>query len=381
MKSSTAPSARPQVADEIRALVTSPVQPRVSLYLPLRPVPNAGQNEVLARQAVEAAIKRLEAHPMSASERARFTELLQAVESTVSAQAQPVGSLAVFLDAGQLRMLPLAREVPFRVSVGRWYVLRPLLRALAQDVRYRALAVSVKRVSLFEGDARGAVTVPRGGLPASLEDALGSELSEKQLRMRGTAAGGGNPVYYSHDAASDEQKSDLGRFHHVLSRAVASLLVGDETPLVLVADVTHQAGLRAELRLPGLLAEGVAASPDHLSASEIHARTWPLVAAELARRDESIRTRYEEARNAGKALDLPDDVAFAAIAGRIRRLWLEAGRELPGCVDAASGRIVASEGDDALDSLAALVLARGGEVHVVEASSMPTSTGVAAELH
>ena len=50
-------------------------------------------------------------------------------------------------------------------------------------------------------------------------------------------------------------------------------------------------------------------------------------------------------------------------------------------VDAASGRIVASEGDDALDSLATLVLARGGEVHVVEASSMPTSTGVAAELH
>ena len=231
MKSSTAPSARPQVADEIRALVTSPVQPRVSLYLPLRPVPNAGQNEVLARQAAQAAIKQLEAHPMSASERARFAERLQAVESTVSAQAQPVGSLAVFLDAGQLRMLPLAREVPFRVSVGRWYVLRPLLRALAQDVRYRALAVSVKRVSLFEGDARGVVTVPRGGLPASLEDALGSELSEKQLRMRGTAAGGGNPVYYSHDAASDEQKSDLGRFHHVLSRAVASLLVGDETPL------------------------------------------------------------------------------------------------------------------------------------------------------
>jgi len=78
---------------------------------------------------------------------------------------------------------------------------------------------------------------------------------------------------------------------------------------------------------------------------------------------------------------IPAAAMVRAIAGRIRRLWLEAGRELPGCVEAASGRIVASEGDDALDSLAALVLARGGEVHVVEASSMPTSTGVAAELH
>ena len=112
-------------------------------------------------------------------------------------------------------------------------------------------------------------------------------------------------------------------------------------------------------------------------ASQLRAR----VCAALAERARDARGRYEAARNAGKALDLLDDVAAAAVAGRIRRIWLEDGRSMAGRVDLASGRIVASEGDDVYDSLAAAVLARAGEVFVVDAAAMPTATGVAAEVH
>ncbi len=381
MASTNVPAASPLAADELRTLAARGDGPCVSLVLPLRPAPNSGQNAVHARHAAQEALERLAARALGARERARFAELLGAVEHAVASQAHPVGSLAVFLDAGHFRIVPLARDLPYAVRVGSCFALRPLLRAQALDAPYRALAVSVKQIRLFEGDARGLAPAKIEGLPASLEDALGSEKTEKQHRLRGTAAGGGAPVYYSHDAASDEQKRDLARFHHVLARALAQRFGDDARALVLIADVTHQAGLRAELRLRGLLPQGVLVAPDHLGASEIHARAWPLVCAALAERARDARGRYEAARNAGKALDLLDDVAAAAVAGRIRRIWLEDGRSMAGRVDLASGRIVASEGDDVYDSLAAAVLARAGEVFVVDAAAMPTATGVAAEVH
>jgi hypothetical protein len=66
----------------------------------------------------------------------------------------------------------------------------------------------------------------------------------------------------------------------------------------------------------------------------------------------------------------------------VRRLWLDAARHIGGRIDRKTGR--SSEGtgdDDVLDALAAIVLARGGEVIPVPAAALPSATGVAAELH
>ena len=79
----------------------------------------------------------------------------------------------------------------------------------------------------------------------------------------------------------------------------------------------------------------------------------------------------------------PAQVARAAVAGQIATLLIEADRQLPGRIDAASGTVEADElskvgVDDILDDLGEIVLRAGGQVVVVPAERMPTSTGVAA---
>ena len=79
----------------------------------------------------------------------------------------------------------------------------------------------------------------------------------------------------------------------------------------------------------------------------------------------------------------PDEVATAAVAGRIGTLLVDADRELPGRVDRATGTIQAAdlsdpEVDDAIDDLAEEVLRTGGQVIVVPRDRMPTDTGPAA---
>jgi hypothetical protein len=76
-------------------------------------------------------------------------------------------------------------------------------------------------------------------------------------------------------------------------------------------------------------------------------------------------------------------VADRALAGRVATLLIEADRNLPGRVDATTGRIEFADlsdprVDDLLDDLGELVLKNRGQVVIVPAGRMPTRTGLAA---
>ena len=71
------------------------------------------------------------------------------------------------------------------------------------------------------------------------------------------------------------------------------------------------------------------------------------------------------------------------MAGRVATLLIEADREIPGRIDAATGDIefddlAHPEVDDVLDDLGALALKMGGQVVIVPTERMPTETGIAA---
>jgi hypothetical protein len=71
------------------------------------------------------------------------------------------------------------------------------------------------------------------------------------------------------------------------------------------------------------------------------------------------------------------------VAGRVATLLIEADREVPGRIDAATGDIEFEdlpypEVDDVLDDLGALALKMGGRVVIVPTERMPTETGIAA---
>jgi hypothetical protein len=76
-------------------------------------------------------------------------------------------------------------------------------------------------------------------------------------------------------------------------------------------------------------------------------------------------------------------VAKAAAAGRVATLLIEADREIPGRLDAATGNIGAAvlhdpEVDDVLDDIGELVATMGGVVRVIAADRMPVRSGLAA---
>ena len=97
----------------------------------------------------------------------------------------------------------------------------------------------------------------------------------------------------------------------------------------------------------------------------------------------ALREQFDEARAADVGSDDLSAVAAAAAAGRVETLLIDADREIGGRLDATTGSVALAtvpglHVDDLLDDLSELVSLKGGKVLVLPASSMPSSTGLAA---
>ncbi len=188
-------------------------------------------------------------------------------------------------------------------------------------------------------------------------------------------------VTTKHVALCQERKIDLQRFHHVIATALNARLGSDAVPLVLAADATHQSGLRAELRVPGLIEAALSASPDYWKEAQLHEHAWPRVVRARASLGDALPDSWERARNAGKGVDLLDDIGSAAVRVASEDFGWMVTAFSPGRVDPANGRALPGvEEDDVLEVLAEIVIQHAGEVRIVTRGALPSATGAAAEL-
>jgi hypothetical protein len=124
--------------------------------------------------------------------------------------------------------------------------------------------------------------------------------------------------------------------------------------------------------------------PDALaSPDEFRQRVWQTIEPRYLARLAGLVETFGNNKTKGLSDDNLAEVARAAVGGRVATLLLEAGREIPGRVDALTGELDFDdlshpETDDVLDDLGALALKMGGEVVVVPTDRMPTETGIAA---
>jgi hypothetical protein len=238
------------------------------------------------------------------------------------------------------------------------------------------LVLSANRVSLYEGDERTLHRSNTSKLPESLEDALGSKLTEPSLQLHTTGRSGAEPVYHGQGGSAEGRRVDLERFHRLVARGLEAEIGTDVLPLVLAADGRHRPGLERALgRDVGLLAKQLEGNAEHLSVSALHAAAWPIVSE--AHEVPSSRTNGDT-----PFLAQVSEVVLHAVMGRIRRLRVPGSGEIPGSIDHSNARAAEGWGDDDLiEHLIVEVLRRGGSVEVMEEESFGAdSEGLRAEL-
>ncbi len=295
--------------------------------------------------------------------------------------------LAVLGGPSLFRVFRLQRPVAELAVVADSFHTKPLRRFLQSVGHYQVLGLSLLKIQLFEGnrDALDEIDLAPG-VPQTITEALGAELTDpvSTVSSHGGVGQASSPMHHGHGGKKDEVDSDTERFFRAVDRAVLEHHSRPSgLPLILAALPEHHDLFRRISHNPFLISEGLTINPDVLPIDELQERAWQVVEPQYQARLTELADEFAVAQSKGLGWDDVPKIAEAAVEGRIATLLIEAGREIAGRLDAATGKVQLThsshpEVGDVLDDLGELVSNKGGKVVVVPSERMPTKTGAAA---
>jgi Bacterial archaeo-eukaryotic release factor family 3 len=243
------------VVEDYRSELAEAKPPCTSLYQPThRHRPDNDQDAIRFRNLVATAGRSLR-RGYSVRETRRLLEPLHALAEDTAFWNNTFDGLAVFRDNDRMRTYRLQRPVVELVVVADSFHTRPLIRILQSADRYQVLALGLEKIRLFEGNRDTLDEVElAAGVPRTMADALGTELTEPHLTVASYGGVGSPARRHGHGARKDEVDVDRERFFGAVGSAVTKhhSRVAD-LPLVLAALPQHQSAFRRISRNPCLL--------------------------------------------------------------------------------------------------------------------------------
>jgi hypothetical protein len=294
--------------------------------------------------------------------------------------------LAVLGGPDMFQVYRLQRPVPELAVVADSFHIKPLIRIMQSVDRYQVLALNRREIKLFEGNRDVLDEIGLApGLPRTITEALGEELTEPHQTVASYGMGAGaTPSRHGHGGKMDEIDRDTERFFRVIDRAILEKHSHPSgLPLMLAALTEYHTPFRKLSHNSFLMADGLETNPNALSLDELRQQAWKKVEPLYLKRLDHLVESYQTDCSRQLGSDDLTQVAQAAVAGRVATLLVEAEREVPGRINPATGQIELGDIsnpdiDDILDDLAQTVMRLKGDVVVVPAEWMPSSTGVAA---
>lgn len=369
------------------------MQPRdgvaISMYSPMIEAgPETQQNPIRFKNLVRRAVESLEERGWSQKDaEALLAPAAELVDDYEFWQHQSAGFACLVADGFfQYHRVPV--EVRELVVIEDRFHLKPLLPLLTDDGRFYILALSQKKVRLFEATRHAVREIDLGDLPTSLEDAVGYRVEEAHVQFHtgnsSPRTSGRAPMYHGHGGGEDDVKPEIRKFFNLLDNAIGPKLADKNAPLVL-AGVEYLFPLYEGVsHHPHLIHEGVTGNPDGASAEEIHAKAWEVVEPVFQGARRKAADRFADLNGTGSGSGDLEEVVVAAHDGRIASLFVALGERAWGSYDPETRSVELADdhadgNQDLVDLAAIKTLLMGGTVFAVDPDEMPDGgTSVAA---
>lgn len=342
----------PRLQNDPAALLSAPARPCVSIYLPAHPV-GAGDEpaRIRLKNLLRQATERLGAP--DADEILTPAYMLIDGAPGLGFWRHQEKAVALFLAPGFFQYVPIPFPVTERLEVGDRFVIRPLLPLLGGGTFY-VLALSRKEVRLLEVTDSDVRRMDLGGVPQSLEEALGEQLTGRifQTHTASPAALGARAaIVHGRGSGEEDVKAELMRYLQRVDAALAPKLPDRNAPLVLAGVEYLLAIYREVSRLTAIAAEEITGSPESIKDEELAQRGRPLVEPFFADDRRRALARFEELAGRGRTSCHITEILPAAREGRVDTLFVSITADLRGSFGEDGS--VRPGGEDLLDLAAA----------------------------
>jgi hypothetical protein len=372
----------------IQELLAIDQNPCLSLYMPThRSHPENLQDPIRFKNLLKQLEESL-SQKYSASETKKHMEPLEVLVDDESLWNHTSKGLAVFSATGVFKLVGLPVSVDELAMVADSFHTKPLMQYMQSTDRYHVLGLSLHDIRLFEGNRHSLAEIElMPGIPRTITDALGDELTDKHSTVAsyGGAGGESSSMHHGHGGKKEEMGKDAERFFRVVANNIHERYSKPTgLPLILAALPEHNNMFQKVNKNPMLLSENIAINPSSVSTEKLVNLAWEVMEPEYTMKLNSLVTRFEQSRADGKGSDDYKEVALAAVEGRVDTLIVEADRIIPVRItNLVTGNtqkkdLINPKVDDLLDDMGELVMKMGGQVMVLPAEKMPSELGLAA---
>ncbi len=377
--------------NELKDLCEKYHAPCVSMFMPTyKAGSRVGQNPVRFKNLLQKTRRRLSTYNLGSREVERLMRpAVRLLEQSRFWRYQDEG-LAAFLDRNRLRYYRLPIRFKELLVISTSFHTKPLLPIFTSDGRFHLLAISLKRIRLFQCTRYSINSVKLQDISHNLFDTFKDKFSEKQLQFHTGAprrSGGRDARFFGTGGQDQETKKAIFRYFNQIGKSLRENFKNERIPLVL-AGVDYLLPIFKEAtKYPHIIDEGITGNPDRLTADELHERAWAILKTHFQEAQLNAVTSYHALAGAGSHLAVSklDEVAIAAMHGRVQILFVSVGVQRWGRFDDRLNKIRQHKkfayGDrDILDLVATYSILKGGTVYALAPDQMPNNCEVAAVL-
>lgn len=354
---------------ELRLLAAISEPAVVSIYLPTTPLSKQAAADATAlRNLVAEAMEEVRRQPglPRGDDAAIEEQLLDLVDDEDFWAHQSHGLGVITTPAGQWTFRLPHRPEPHAHVDTKAHLLQLISATGAQDAHVLCLSEGAVRLIDVAADLP-----PKEVKVADLPSDAASAVGKSTINDRSPS---GRLV------GSEGKRVRIRQFARAVDDALMPVLRGDERPLVLVATQPVNAIFRQVCSAPTLLADGVEASPDKWSLSQVDEAVRPVLAAHVADSDAELAGLVDERRGQRRVTTDLADAARAATIGAVATLIVDREHAERGTIGDDGGLVLDPAGPLLAEELARRVVAHGGRVLALPADRLPGGQPVTALL-
>jgi hypothetical protein len=283
-------------------------------------------------------------------------------------QHQSEGLAVYAVPSGLLRFrlpVPVADEAA--VGVPR---LRPLVPALTSGITVLVLALSSRRVRLFEATPWTMTEMALGPIPSSVDESEPDR--DLQQSLQSSAQGGGDQNFHGHGGDANAQRAVTERFFRAVAHGLAGRVGLNSAPVVLACVPENRALFECVGGHPRLVKEIVPGNADRTPPATLHRQVREIAADLIPDADRPQLGRWTSLTGTGRLLHDLRAVVDAAGQGRVEAVLVAPEPSTDG-----TPRLV----QDAVDLAIRSTLRHGGRVHALpDIPALASGDGITAVL-
>jgi hypothetical protein len=274
-------------------------------------------------------------------------EPLREFASTVETEGDWAVALAIYRSPDMFHCFRVPEIAKDFAAVEDGFDLRPLLKVISREQRFHLLALSQKKVRLFDCSQYRIQEIElHGRVPHNLRVFLNAAMSSQ--------AGALDP---------ERQEQYLTHFFQEIDKGLHKILAGDTAPLLL-AGVEYEVALYR--RITGyhhLMEQDIHGSPDGVRPHQLYESALEIIRTNFSAALRKLMREFPAHRDARRVAFNLTDIVEAASKGRVSHVLLREDAEEP-----------------QLNLAALQTLSHGGEAYALKGFEMPDNADIAAVI-